>query len=343
VLVPGLVAPKCAPAFRRKVTGEVQVMNRSRFRGSLIAFTALLGLALTPGLAFAQHGGGGGHSGGGGGGFHGGGGSYGGGGFHGGSYGGSGVRGNEGGFHGNEGGSRGGYEGGSRGGYSRGGGTEAGRSLSSEGSRSSNLRPAINDGQWHSFGNAGAGHASAATSASGTHASTSGANSNLMAHNAGTTGGAWHSFAGSRSEAGFVGGSRGGVSEFNHGYGYGWHGGYGGYYGWHGGWGCCGWGWGGLGFGWGFWGFGFGWPYWGWGGFWGPAWAAWNPYWYNPYWYPPLAYSYGYPDYSLDWSNNPPPYRPDAAPSAQGSEQQDSADDWIAPSSDNSLVPDSSM
>ena len=169
MLVPGLLAPKCAPAFRQIVTGEVQVMNRFGLRGSLVAFTALLGLVLIPGFAFAQHGGGGGHSGGGGGGgFHGGGGSYGGGSFHGGSYGGGSYRGSEGGFRGNEGGSRGSegssrgsFEGGSRGGYSRSGGSEAGRGVNSEGSRSSNIRPAVNDGQWHSFGNgASAGHAS---------------------------------------------------------------------------------------------------------------------------------------------------------------------------------------
>jgi hypothetical protein len=329
-------------------------MNRFGLRGSLIAFTALVGLALTPSFAFAQHGGGGGHSGGGGGGFHGGGGSYGGGSFHGGgSYGGGsygGSRGVEGGYRGGEGASRGGgFEGGaSRGGYSR-GGSEAGRGSSSEASRSSNIRPAINDGQWHSFGNgASASHTTSAASANSGRGSTAAGNSNLMARNAGTSDGAWHSFGGSRSEAGLVGGTTRGGSEFNRGYGYGgygYRGGWGGYgwggYGWRGGWGCCGWGWGGLGFGWGFWGFGFGWPYWGWG--WGPAWGAWGPYGYNPYWYAPLAYNYGYPDYSLDWSNNPPPYRPDAAPSTQGSQQQDSADDWIAPSSDSSLVPDSGM
>ena len=68
------------------------------------------------------------------------------------------------------------------------------------------------------------------------------------------------------------------------------------------------------------------------------GWAAWNP-----YWYAPLAYTYDYPDYSSDWSNNPPPYRPDAAPSTQGSQEQGSAAGWIAPSSDNSWALDSSM
>jgi hypothetical protein len=314
-------------------------MNRFRLRGSLIAFAALLGLALTPSLAFAQHGGGGGHSGGGGGGFHGGGGSYGGGSFHGGSYGGGGYRGDGGGYRGGEGVSRsGGFEGGaSRGGYSRGGGAEAGRGLSSDASRSSNIRPAINDGQWHSFGSgATAGHSASATSTGAGRSSTGGTNSNLMARNAGVSDSAWHSFGGSRSESGLVG-SRGG-SEFDRGFGFGGRGGYGGWggYGWRGGWG--GWGWGGFGWGWGFWGFGFGWPYWGWG--WG---LAWNPYLYNPYWYAPLAYNYDYPDYSLDWSSDPPPYRQDAAPSPQGSQQQDSAADWIVPSSDNSWALDSSL
>jgi hypothetical protein len=32
---------------------------------------------------------------------------------------------------------------------------------------------------------------------------------------------------------------------------------------------------------------------------------------YNPYWYAPLAYTY--PDYSYDWSDDPPPYRPDSS------------------------------
>ncbi|MFY9906487.1 MAG: hypothetical protein WBX02_20785 [Terriglobales bacterium] len=156
-----------------------------------------------------------------------------------------------------------------------------------------------------------------------------------MARNAGISDGAWHSFAGSRSEAGFVG-THGGASEFNRGFGFGG-------YGWRGGWGCCGWGWGGLGFGWGWgvWGFGFGWPYWGWGGFWGPTWAfGWDPYWYNPYWYAPLAYNYDYPDYSYDWSNDPPPYRPDATPSTPGAGAQGTSADWLAPSWDSSLAPD---
>lgn len=264
-------------------------MGPSSLLKSLIAFPVFIGLALTPNLAFAQHGGGG--HGGGGGGSHGGGG---GGGFHsgGGSYRGGGEA-REGGSYGER-----SYGGGS---YGRGGGSEAGRNLGSSATRSSdrssssrsssNLRPAINDGQWHSFGNA----ASASRNSAGSK------NSTLMARNAGIADGGWHSFGASnrgalRTEAGFVGGARG-VPAFNHG-GFGFRGG------WGGGWGCCrlgfGWGWGG-------WGFGFGWPYWG---------FAWNPWWYgpygyyDPYWYSPWpAYNY-YPDDSYNWSTNPPPYRP---------------------------------
>jgi hypothetical protein len=128
----------------------------------------------------------------------------------------------------------------------RGAGAGAGRN--SFDSHSANIRPAINDGQWHSFGSA----------------------------------------------SGVAGGTFRGTPGF--GRGYGWGGGYG----WGRGWGCCGsWGWGG-------WGFGFGWPYWGWG-------LAWNPWWYNPYWYAPWPASYYYPYYGYDWSDNPPPYRPDSA------------------------------
>jgi hypothetical protein len=118
-------------------------------------------------------------------------------------------------------------------------------------SRSSNIRPAVADGQWHSFGNSSASVRTVS--------------------------------------AGFVGGIRPG-------FGVGFRGGFGGF-------GCCGfgrWGWGGWGFG-----FGIGWP------FWGPYWAfGWDPWWYNPYWYGP-GYD-GYADYSYDWSDNPPPYRPDS-------------------------------
>jgi hypothetical protein len=126
-------------------------------------------------------------------------------------------------------------------------------------SRSSGIRPAIADGQWHSFGNSSASVRTAG--------------------------------------AGFVGGGRGFGVGFRGGLGYG----------------CCGfgrWGWGG-GWGWGGWGFGFGIGYPFWGGFWGPYSAFWSPWWYNPYWYGPASY-YNYPDYSYDWSDNPPPYQPDS-------------------------------
>jgi len=57
-------------------------------------------------------------------------------------------------------------------------------------------------------------------------------------------------------------------------------------------------------------GFGIG-PYW--GGYWAFGWNPWlyNPYWYGPYGYGPSLY-YDYPDYSYDWSDDPPPYRPDS-------------------------------
>jgi hypothetical protein len=126
---------------------------RSLIIRCLITFAVFIGLALTPNLALAQHGGGGG------------------GGSHGGGGGGSRAGGGGGGFHSGGGSYRGGglsarsYGGGS---YSRGGsGSAAGRnpgssgmrssirgsSISSANLRSANLRPAINDGQWHSFGN----------------------------------------------------------------------------------------------------------------------------------------------------------------------------------------------
>jgi hypothetical protein len=127
----------------------------------------------------------------------------------------------------------------------------------------SNIRPAIADGQWHSFGNASGSVRSAG--------------------------------------AGFDRGGRGFGGGFRGGFGYGCCG-----FG-RGGWG--GWGWGGWG-----WGFGFGWPFW--GGFWGPYWGLWDPWWYNPYWYGPGYY--GYTDYSYDWSDNPPPYRPDSYNSQDG-------------------------
>jgi hypothetical protein len=148
-------------------------------------------------------------------------------------------------------------------------GSSSGRSSSAA---SSNIRPAINDGQWHSFGN---GSASARTASAGS------ANSNLVAHNTGFSRGSGY-FGGVRGEPGF--GVRGGYGGYGFGRGYGWGGGWGG-----------GWGWGGL---------GFGWPYW------GPAWAfGWSP-WYNPYWYgwPGYGYSnywYDAPPYRSDVSNDP--------------------------------------
>jgi len=168
---------------------------------------------------------------------------------------------------------------------------EAGRNFSSSGSRSSNVRPAINDGQWHSFGNA----------ASSGRNSGALAHSSLSARNAGISDGGWHSFGPTRGAFGGAGfGFRGGA----------WRGGGPGF-GWRGG--CCWDGWG--------WGFGFGWPFW--SAYWGPGWAfGWDPWWYSPYWYAPLAYSY-YPDYSLNWEDNPPPYRPDLS-SDYGSSDDDS-------------------
>lgn len=117
-----------------------------------------------------------------------------------------------------------------------------------------------------------------------------------MARNAGISGAGWHSFGSSniasRGEAGFVGARS--TPAFDRGF-HGWRGG------WRGGWGRGGWG------------FGFGWPYWGLG--WGFGWDPWwyNPYGYDPYWYSPYpAYNY-YPDESYNWSDNPPPFRPDAS------------------------------
>ncbi|MGA3105310.1 MAG: hypothetical protein ABSD53_12585 [Terriglobales bacterium] len=173
----------------------------------------------------------------------------------------------------------------------RSGAVGSGRSSGAEADRAANIRPAIHDGQWHSFGNSG-------SSAHGA----SGANSNLMARSVAGREGGFQSFGGSR---GFEGGSR-----FQPGFGF--RGGWGGGYGWGGrGWGCCGgWGWGGFGFG-----FGFGGPYW--GAYWGPAWGlGWSPWWYDPYWYGQAAYGpYAYgggPGYMDNWDDNPPPYRPDA-------------------------------
>ena len=258
-------------------------MGRFGVLRSLLAFTTFILLALTPIPAFAQHGGGhgggGSHDGGGGGGFHGGGG-----GFHGGggSYGGGRSFGGGGSYH-QGGGLRGGPGAGPNGAGSR---SEAGRSFRSEGNRASNVRPAINDGQWHSFGNSGSSARLSAGRNSGSLA-----NSSLSARNAGSSEGAWRSFGPSRVASGFVGRTPGTAPAF------GWHGN-----GWRGGWPGFGWG---RGWGWGGWGFGFGWPYW--GGYWG---LGWDPWWYDPFWYAPRpAYSY-YPDYSWDYDSYDPSYDP---------------------------------
>jgi hypothetical protein len=192
--------------------------------------------------------------------------------------------------------------------------------------RSSNIRAAINDGQWHSFGNAG----SSARSSVGRNSGGSAHNSNLSARNSGSADGRWHSFGSSSgaSQRGRVTSDFGvplrGAPGFGRG-GDGWGGGWRGY-----GWGR-GWGWGG-------WGFGVGWPYWGF--YWGPAWAfGWNPWWYGPYWYGAWpAYSY-YPDYSYDWSDNPPPYRPDSSPNS--SHDRDPSASVTPPNSDHSTNPSS--
>jgi hypothetical protein len=274
-------------------------MGRFSLVRSLLAFAVFVFLGFTPNPALAQRGGG--HGGGGGGGFHGGGGGFhgSGGGFHGG---GGGFHGSGGGFHGG-----GGYYGGGRsfgggsyrqGGSFRGGseaaprgmgsrshgGPEAGRGFGISGNRASNFRPAINDGQWHSFGNSG----SSARLSEGRN-SGSLANSRLSARNTGRSEGAWRSFGPSRVSSGFV--DRASVATP----GFSWRGN-----GWRGGWPrfgrCCGWGWG--------WGFGFGWPWW------GGSWGLWNPWWYDPFWYAPWpAYSY-YPDYSWDYDGYDPSYDP---------------------------------
>jgi hypothetical protein len=321
-------------------------MSRFGFK-SLAAFAVFVGLSLTPYSAFGQHGGGGGHSGGGGG-FHGGGG---GGGFHGG---GGFSHGSGGEVHG------GGYSGGqrsfsARGDY-RGGGSEGGRNQTSAGhalgeqssaERSSNYRAAINDGQWHSFANQGSssrggegrssiGHSSTVSN-SGARTSAQSEHATLSARNTGISDGAWHSFGTSRGASGSVSTAHVAPGWHGNGWGGGWHGN--GWGGWHGhAWGCCYAGWGGWGFG----------LYW---GFWGPTWGfGWSPwysaYWYNPYWYSPYGYSpwaYGYPDYSYDWSTNPPPYAP--IPSSDNSSvDTDSPGNYVmAPSPDYGDGPDSSV
>src|SRR5437879_4403504 len=77
----------------------------------------------------------------------------------------------------------------------QGSGMGASRSAGSSGDRSSSersssVRAAINDGQWHSFGNAGGSAHSSAGRNSGGPAN----NSSLSAHNAGSADGRWHSF-----------------------------------------------------------------------------------------------------------------------------------------------------
>jgi len=291
-------------------------MGPSSVRKSLIPFVAFIALTLTPISTYAQHGGNGGSHGGGGGGFHGGGGGFhggGGGGFHGGG---------SGGFHGGGGFYRGGgesrngvahgprsYGGGSYGGersYSRGGGSESGRNPGSSAARSSardssNIRPAINDGQWHSFGNS----INSARSSEGRNSAGS-ENSRFVAHSTGISDSGWRSFGPTRGASGLVGRSSRGTPGFGW-RGNGWRGD------WHRDW-DRGWGWGG-------WGFAFGWPYW--GGYWSPYWAfGWDPWWYGPYWYAPgPVYNYYpeygyYSDYNYDWSDNPPPYRPDSSPNS---------------------------
>ena len=186
-------------------------MAKFSLRRFILVLCASVGLVLTSNSAFAQHGGG--HGGGGG--------SHGGGGFHsgGGSYGGarsSGEGSSQRGGYGRE--SAGRSEGRSEemGGRSyRGSETGRGSGLSGNHSsnvRASNVRAAINDGQWHSFGSSG-----------------NSARTSLSARNIGGEAGGWHSFGGT----GFAG-------VGFHGYpGYGWRGG------------CCGFGWGGFGFGYG--------------------------------------------------------------------------------------------
>src|SRR5450755_2324684 len=249
------------------------VMRRFSVR-PLFGFIAIIGLSLTPISALAQHGGGGGQSGGGGGGSHGGGG---GGGFHCGSGGGShgGAPHTSGAPHGSVGAPR---SGASEGGRSLGTG-EAGRgngpsrSMSSQARSNgpSNIHPAINDGQWHSFGSAG----------NSTRAASARPANSLVARSTGFNGG-WRSFGG-EPRFGIGGGFRGG---------------------WGGGWrgGCC-WG-GGFGFG-----YGWGWPYWGpaWAFAWDPFWYP--PYWYNPYLYGTGYGYYSDSSYNSDASYNTPPYR----------------------------------
>src|SRR5579859_3933982 len=246
-------------------------MSRFNVRSSLIALAAFVGLALTPIPVFAQRGGGhggggggggfhggggggGGFHGGGGGGFHGGGGGGfhggGGGGFHGGGsfHGGGGFsRGGPGGIHG--GGSYGGARSFGRGAYSRGNGIAANRDSGSLQNHSSNFRPAINDGQWHSFGNSGSARLGEGRTSGGL------TNSTHPVLRAGISDGNWHGFGSSRVASSSTFGWRGGDWD---------------------------WGWGGWG-----WGLGVGWPYW--GAYWDPWWytpywySPWPAYYYPGY------------------------------------------------------------
>jgi hypothetical protein len=76
-------------------------------------------------------------------------------------------------------------------------GFESGRNLGSSGNHSSNFHSAINDGQWHSFGNAG----SSARSSGGRNPGNFAA-SGVSAHNGGGSGSGWHSFGPSRAASG---------------------------------------------------------------------------------------------------------------------------------------------
>src|ERR1017187_6014592 len=211
-----------------QVWREVRIMVRFGVLRSLLAFTTFILLALTPIPAFAQHGGGGGGGGGshGSGGGGGGGGSHGGGGGGGGSHGGASYGGGRsfggggsyhlgGGFRGGPGAGPGGagsrYGGGSR----SNGGSGAGRSFGINGNRASNVRAAINDGQWHSFGNSGSRLSGTSTRVS--------------------TGFIGRGSVATPSFIGRANGSRGGGPG----------------YGWGGGWGWGGWG---FGLGWPYWG-----------------------------------------------------------------------------------------
>lgn len=239
---------------------------------------------------------------------------------------------------------------GSRGVTARSGGFVGNRNPGSFGNQSSNFHSAINDGNWHSFGN-----------------SRSAAASSFAARNGVSSAGGWRSFGPSpgASSAGAVS-SRSGGSTFRSGSvvgsnfnrstigsfrmnsrfetntsllgvsRFGSFGNFGGRsffgnrgfssgLGWHGNSFFCrrpGFGWGGRffggGIGWGGWGFGFGWPYW--GGYGGPYWSlGWDPWWYNPYWYAPYWYSpwpaYGYgANYNYNGYDDPLSYNSDASP-----------------------------